>query len=434
LPNKETLIDELETKYIMYEPNLIILGDLNLPLEIALLNNSSERVRAKNLSEYFSSLGLIDCWKQDDSRITLKGGQSRLDRILYRVHGNVKETMTVDWTFTKSDHSMVSVTLEDTLPAYRSRRTVSLPTYILNIADEKCKIIEGMLEFKNMIEDGWNSQTKLEFLKTGLRTVVGEVIKQRNKKEREELENIQTELERRMVLTRTISLRAMEANLSEIEILFARRNNILEGKCDALAAKAKTKWFHEGEKSSKYFLNIIRKRGTVTDISELVTDDGVITDEVAIKKEISSFYKTLYENGGEPHIDETYFQWVNKIPTEVSSSLTKPLLKEEVLQMLKTCSDSAPGPDGIPYTYYKHLWEIFGDIIVQSWNESLNSRVLPPSHRSSILRLLPKEGKDLKRLNNWRPITLSNCDHKFITKCYARRKPISPSQSNCLST
>ena len=39
----------------------------------------------------------------------------------------------------------------------------------------------------------------------------------------------------------------------------------------------------------------------------------------------------------------------------------------------------------------------------------------------SYLRLIPKAGKDLTKLTNWRPITLSNCDHKIITKIYAKR-------------
>jgi hypothetical protein len=112
---------------------------------------------------------------------------------------------------------------------------------------------------------------------------------------------------------------------------------------------------------------------------------------------------------------------VDKIPTRVADALMVPLLEDELLQTLKTCSDSAPGPDGISYSYYRHFWDIFGNIMAQSWHDSLLSNKLPPSHRSSILRLLPKEGKDLMKLNNWRPITLSNCDHKVITKCYARR-------------
>ena len=35
--------------------------------------------------------------------------------------------------------------------------------------------------------------------------------------------------------------------------------------------------------------------------------------------------------------------------------------------------------------------------------------------------MIPKAGKDLRKLTNWRPITLSNCDHKLITKTYASR-------------
>jgi len=27
----------------------------------------------------------------------------------------------------------------------------------------------------------------------------------------------------------------------------------------------------------------------------------------------------------------------------------------------------------------------------------------------------------IKKIHNWRPIILSNCDYKIITKCYAKR-------------
>jgi hypothetical protein len=47
----------------------------------------------------------------------------------------------------------------------------------------------------------------------------------------------------------------------------------------------------------------------------------------------------------------------------------------------------------------------------------------------SVLRLLPKEGKDSSILTNYRPITLSNCDHKLISKCYARRLTNTPEKT-----
>ena len=47
--------------------------------------------------------------------------------------------------------------------------------------------------------------------------------------------------------------------------------------------------------------------------------------------------------------------------------------------------------------------------------------MLPVSHRESVIVLLPKEGKDIKDIKNWRPITLSNCDAKVLTKTIAMR-------------
>ncbi len=46
---------------------------------------------------------------------------------------------------------------------------------------------------------------------------------------------------------------------------------------------------------------------------------------------------------------------------------------------------------------------------------------MPPSYLESTLTLIPKEGKDIKDIKNWRPITLSNCDSKIITKTLADR-------------
>ncbi len=52
-----------------------------------------------------------------------------------------------------------------------------------------------------------------------------------------------------------------------------------------------------------------------------------------------------------------------------------------------------------------------------AWKHSLNTGNLPTtSHLESVIAMLPKEGKDTKDIKNWRPITLSNCDAKIITK------------------
>ena len=77
------------------------------------------------------------------------------------------------------------------------------------------------------------------------------------------------------------------------------------------------------------------------------------------------------------------------------------------------------------------LWSTFGPLLSQAWNHSLVTQTLAPSHKLSYLKLIPKQGKELSRLTNWRPITLSNCDHKLITKTYAKR--LSASVSSVIS-
>jgi hypothetical protein len=93
----------------------------------------------------------------------------------------------------------------------------------------------------------------------------------------------------------------------------------------------------------------------------------------------------------------------------------------DLLNALKTCKDSSPGPDGIPYSVYKTFWKITGPILLESWKYSVLMESLPPSHYESVITLLPKEGKDTRDIKNWRPITLSNCDAKIITKALSTK-------------
>jgi hypothetical protein len=52
---------------------------------------------------------------------------------------------------------------------------------------------------------------------------------------------------------------------------------------------------------------------------------------------------------------------------------------------------SAPDPDGIPYSYYRHFWKYFGEILTQTWNEGLISGKLPDSHSTGYAL-----GKEIK--------------------------------------
>jgi len=159
-----TLIEEFELKYILNEPNLIILGDFNLPLEPELNNRHNEKIRAGCLSDYFVAMGLTNCWKQNDDSVTFRTGQTRQDRIMFRINNSLREKLITDWTFTSSDHCLIQLNLWGDKKTI-SRRISSLPTYILKYKNCVEKKENGMMEFQSMCNPQWSVKTKLEFLK-----------------------------------------------------------------------------------------------------------------------------------------------------------------------------------------------------------------------------------------------------------------------------
>ena len=112
---------------------------------------------------------------------------------------------------------------------------------------------------------------------------------------------------------------------------------------------------------------------------------------------------------------------MDKLEEDQITNIENKIENHELIAALRITKDSAPGPDGITYSFLKYLWPIYGKILIDSWNYGIMTGKMAPSHNSSTLTLLPKEGKNLQELKNWRPITLSNCDLKLITKTLSKR-------------
>jgi hypothetical protein len=69
-----------------------------------------------------------------------------------------------------------------------------------------------------------------------------------------------------------------------------------------------------------------------------------------------------------------------KLSKEKRDLMENELLEGDLLMALNTWADSAPEPDGIPYSTYKKLWSVVGSYILNSWKHSCNTGVLPASH------------------------------------------------------
>lgn len=200
----------------------------------------------------------------------------------------------------------------------------------------------------------------------------------------------------------------------------------INGNREKLERKNARKWYNEGEMSNRYFFNLLNHK-IVDERNEMMVGDNLTNNIEDINRHITGFYRDLYEN--DEVIDNNdisddnvvFFRNIDKVNELTASGTATVINLGELESTLNTCKDSAPGPDGIPYSYYKALWSWVGNIILQAWHFSTRTGQLAPSHKIPRLKLIPNVRKDLNRIENWRPITLSNIDFKLITKMYSLR-------------
>ena len=206
-----------------------------------------------------------------------------------------------------------------------------------------------------------------------------------------------------------------EADQLKLELLQAE-----EAEAEELRLRAGIKWREEGERSSKYFLSRLKTRELARELHSLVDVNGDIVSSLkGVLQHVTSFYTKLYEAVVSPEPNAgSFFEHCPTLDPLQQQQLSNPLTLDELRETLKSCRDSAPGIDGIPYLFYVTFGDILLPSLLDSWNHASLTGQLAPSHLQSCITLLPKKDKDLKLIQNWRPISLSSCDLKIITKSY----------------
>ena len=429
----ENLLDELIELETRFNCNkIIIAGDYNLIFKPSegknRINTSQEKNVARTVENKLKELNLVDIW-ETKSLFTWNRSNSdifsTIDHLFYSHEHFTLEKADTNWAVSLSDHAMIITTLsvKDTLAPAKTHVTRLDPSVF--DAENKQRLIEEINDMLSQAPAHWNPHQTLEFSKVCVRTVLEreQALRKIREASEEELLNVELDLAIKTLERGELSAVRRLDILNLVEELRVRKEILIENKGKRLAEKLGTRWYNEGEKSTKYFLRLLN-RNSPTNFEELVNEQGIkLTDSELIEPEVVNFYKNLYENypNQQATDDLTFFNEIAGVTPEVDASVTRPITTEELGNILDTCRESAPGPDGIPYSILKNLWATLGPLLTAAWNHSLVTGSLPPSHKISYLRLIPKAGKDKTKLTNWRPITLSNCDHKIVSKLYAKR-------------
>jgi exonuclease III/uncharacterized protein YlzI (FlbEa/FlbD family) len=418
---------------------LNVFGDFNVTLEnvdsVNRKKSNSEIKASKLIQENNKILGLVDSFRA----LNPTGGftwvrdkcGSRLDMIFSSKCDFVKiKSSRIDWSFDDSDHAMVCTELEIVEITKRGPGLPRVDASVLDRSEVKEKIDKKLDEALSQIPSNWDPHMILEFVKMSIRSIFAEERKKVVRIDRIEIDSLKSQIQTlkmaREKLLLDSNLNYENLNLNLINDSITSLENELEPYNLAysrnLAFRARAKWYEEGEKSNKYFLNMIKRRSAQTSIEKITTEEGEAESQEGIASLIKNFYSNLYsEKETIIENDDNYLRDLPQLSEEDRRNLDREITLEELEKTLRECNDSAPGPDGIPYSIYLHFWGKLGPVLLNSWQHSIKIGKLSDGQRLSTITLLPKDGKDKLKIENWRPITLTNCDVKIFTKLLSKR-------------
>ena len=101
--------------------------------------------------------------------------------------------------------------------------------------------------------------------------------------------------------------------------------------------------------------------------------DRIVKGSRSILLIVRQFYSRLYDEHRPDKLDDVdycnnFFAHCPTLLREHKVLLAKPIDIVELKEALKTCADSAPGLDGIPYSFYSTLSDFILKYVVDSWH------------------------------------------------------------------
>ncbi len=212
-----------------------------------------------------------------------------------------------------------------------------------------------------------------------------------------------------------------------------------KGKSKGAIIRSRAQYALEGERSTKFFLNLEKKKQRKKHITELENEKGDrITDFVEIIREVEHFYKELFKKEGVKQ--ECVEDVLNTVSARLSESekniCERDIGIEEIKEAIKqTKKNKSPGSDGLTHEFYQTFVETVAPILWKVYRSMEESGVMPESMGLGVITILYKNKGSPLKLENYRPLSLLNTDYKILTKVLANRikevvgSIVSPSQA-----
>jgi hypothetical protein len=190
-----------------------------------------------------------------------------------------------------------------------------------------------------------------------------------------------------------------DENIEQYNKLKLELEQIENHKTEGLIIRSKVRWYEQGGKSNKYFLNLEKRNQTKKCISKLYNKECILlTKQSDIRDEVKDFYVNLYKSNichsTEKKVCENMFLNQKNLPNlseDLKSLCEGYVTKDECKQAIKKFKNGkSPGNDGLGIEFYKFFWNDISDLLINCYNEAFDKGSLSASQTQAIITLLDK--------------------------------------------
>ena len=161
---------------------------------------------------------------------------------------------------------------------------------------------------------------------------------------------------------------------------------------------------------------------------------AIVTDQKLIENESLQYFNALFKGHHNVDLQETgspftpnnvylpkVLEHLVRRDPEDSEKLEHDVTLDDLDTVIKKCDfNKAPGLDGLPYEFYKHVWPTIRHTFLEVIQCQLNRCKIVESNTVRAIRLCPKvEG--VPTVDQLRPITLLNCHYDILSKLLVLR-------------
>lgn len=327
---------------------------------------------------------LADVWRirnPHEKEFTFRRGaySSRLDLFLISSHLMDVTRKAEILLFHTSNHALVNFLLEFKPSVERGPGFWRFPTHLLSDPTFNEEMFDFLTDWVPPAD--LTSPTSIwEWLKHEIKSFVRSFSKARKQ---EEIHHVR-ELEKDLAVLIKRGDNGEEDLSFPIDSMVKDLREIEERKSRTSIFRSRANWTLYGDKPSKYFLGLEKRRAKESTIASLLTPEGVeLNNHKDILREGRRFYQELYASKEQ---DQTPLQdleeQVESLNLSVLSqagklTLDAPLNEEELRHAAGELNhDRSPGTDGLPPEYYIKFWELLTPYLVRSLDYSIATGTL----------------------------------------------------------